>query len=53
MAIINRIALLLLILVSSIILLTLAIVSPKWFSLYLAYITEIVFKFLYGTKKEI
>jgi hypothetical protein len=53
MGIINRIALLTLTMISVIILLTLAIMSPKWFSVYLAYITDKVFKFIYGTKEQI
>jgi hypothetical protein len=52
MWLINRIALLILISISSIVLLILAILSPQWFSIYLAYITDEVFKFLYGTKKK-
>lgn len=51
MWLINRIGLFILTIISVIILLTLSIISPRIFSIYLAYITELVFKFLYGTKK--
>lgn len=46
--IINRIGLLIVTLISFIIYLSLIIISPKWYSLYSAYMTEKVFKYLYG-----
>ena len=52
MGLLNRIGLLLLSLISSLILLTLAMISPKYYAIYLAYITDKVFKFLYGKEKS-
>jgi len=53
MGIINRIGLLLFTMINVIVLLTLAIISPRWYSIYQAYSTEKVFKFLYGKEKDI
>ena len=53
MWLINRIGLLLIISISFPILLILSIISVKFAVVYLAWTTENIFKFIYGTKEKI
>lgn len=52
MGIINRLALIIFFLLSFVILLIISIINVKFASIYLSWMTERVFKFLYGTKES-
>jgi hypothetical protein len=56
MAIINRIAFILLTIISFVILLVLALISPKWYVIYQMYVAELTTKFICqekGLKEEL